>query len=933
MSSKVCRRGRGARRGPHESPLHCEALEGRVLLSGAFRPPAVPLVTSDPYLSIWSEADHLTDDSTRHWTGAEQALVSLIRVDGAPYRLMGNDPGTVPALPQISVQVLPTRSIYNFANTHVHVTMTFMTPALPDNLDVLSRPLTYITWDVQSVDGLNHSVSIYDSTSSELAVNTTDQNVVWSRQTTGPLTALRVGTQAQTYLQPAGDGVRIDWGYAYAAADTGQSTSAIGADATLVSQFVNAGTVPSVDDTSMPRPVSNNQPVMAFVFNLGNVGAATVSRHVMIAYDEIYSINYFGDKLQPYWKRNGATASDLLQQAESDYPSLVQQCAAFDQELMADLTSEGGAQYAQIGALAYRQALAGCGLATDGNKQPLLFTKENTSNGDIATVDVMFPMSPELILFAPSLAKAMLVPVLNYAASSHWTFPNAPHDLGTYPDAFGRDDGGEGMPVEESGNMLIMIDALAQQANSAAFASQWWPQLTQWAQYLAQNGFDSGQLYTDDFLGPLPHNANLSVKAIIGLAAYGDLARLRGDMQDAITYTNLARTDAQKWIQMDSDGSHYRLAFDQPGTWSQKYNLVWDKILGFNLFPSTVSQAETNYYQTQLQPYGLPLDSRGAVTKTDWTLWSATLSSNLADFQTLITPLYNYLNQTGARVPMSDLYTSNAVNSDGLHARPVVGGVFIKMLADRAMWNKWASRDQAQVGNWAALPQIVEVVPSSQHQAITWKYTTQTPPANWNQPGFNDSSWSQGPGGFGTAGTPGAVVRTTWNTSDIWIRRTFVMPAGNFPNLQFYVYHDEDVEIYVNGVLGATAPGYVTSYQLLDISPAARALLTPGATITLAVHCHQTVGGQGVDVGLANVVDRVADFSYLLTLAQHYGQPGTFDTGDLNGDGVVNFADLLLLAQYYGQPIPPVPAAAAAAPLDSTTILPVSRRQRRPKRL
>ena len=909
----------------------CERLEPRTLLSAAaLRPPAVPLVTSDPYLSIWSEADHLTDSSTRHWTGAEQALVSLIRVDGSAYRLMGNDPAGIPAFAQSSVQVLPTRSIYEFDNAHVDVTLTFMTPALPDNLDVLSRPVGYITWDVRSVDGLNHSVSIYDSTSSELAVNTTDQNVVWQRQTMGPVTALQVGTQAQTYLQPAGDGVRIDWGYAYAAAPTVGSMSAIGADSALLSQFVSTGTLPSPDDPRMPRPVSDNQPVMAFAFNLGSVGAQPISRHVMIAYDEVYSINYFGDKLQPYWRRNGATPADLLPQAEADYPSLVQQCAAFDQELMADLTVEGGPQYAQIGALAYRQALAGCGLAADANKQPLLFTKENTSNGDIATVDVMFPMSPELILLSPSLAKAVLAPILTYSASSHWSFPNAPHDLGTYPNAFGRDDGGEAMPVEESGNMLIMLDAIAQQEGSAEFAAQWWPQVTQWAQYLAQNGFDSGQLYTDDFLGPLPHNANLSVKAIIGLAAFGDLARLHGDPQDAITYTNLARTDAQNWIQMDSDGNHYRLAFDQPGTWSQKYNLVWDQILGFNLFPVTVRQAEVAYYKTQLRSFGLPLDSRGSVTKTDWTVWSATLATNPADFQTLIMPLYNYLDQTGARVPMSDLYTSTDVNSDGLHARPVVGGVFIKMLADRAMWNKWASRDQAQVGNWAKLPQIVEVVPSSKNQPVTWRYTTQTPASNWNQVGFNDSAWQQGPAGFGTAGTPGAVVRTTWNTSDIWLRRTFTMPAGDFPNLQFYVYHDEGIEIYVNGVLGASATGYVTSYQLLDISPAARALLTPGTAITLAVHCHQTVGGQGVDVGLANITGRFADFSYLLTLAQHYNQPGTFDTGDLNADGTVNFADLLLLAQHYNQPIPfaATVAVAAAPALEDQLRLMAKRRAR-----
>ena len=209
---------------------------------------------------------------------------------------------------------------------------------------------------------------------------------------------------------------------------------------------------------------------------------------------------------------------------------MLARCEAFDNELMADLTKAGGEKYAQITALAYRECVAANGLAADANKQPLFFTKENTSNGDIATVDVFFPMDPIWILLSPSLAKASLVHVLMYSASPHWKFPNAPHDLGTYPLVIGRDDGGEGMPVEESGNMLILCDAIAQAEGNADFVAPWWPQLTQWAKYLEKYGLDpENQLCTDDFMGHLAHNANLSVKAILGLAAYGDLCRMRGD--------------------------------------------------------------------------------------------------------------------------------------------------------------------------------------------------------------------------------------------------------------------------------------------------------------------------------------------------------------------------------------------------------------------
>ncbi|HET6386385.1 MAG TPA: DUF5127 domain-containing protein [Armatimonadota bacterium] len=825
-----------------------------------FRPPAVPLVTFDPYLSIWSEADHLTDENTRHWTRREQSLRSLIRIDGKTYRLMGADPAAVPAFPQTGLRVFPTRTIYNFDNAHVHVTMTFMTAALPHDLNILSRPLSYITWQVRSVDGARHTVSIYDSASSELVVNTPDEKVDWSRARMGTLTAMRMGTVDQPILQMSGDGVRINWGYAYLAASRAQSTSAIGGDQTLLSSFVDHGALPARDDTRAPRAVSDDQPVMALVFNLGVIGAAPVSRHVMVAYDEIYAIKYFGQKLRPYWRRNGATPSTLLQSAEHDYTNVSQRCAAFDQELMADLSREGGPRYAQLAALAYRQCLAGTGLAADANKQPLLFTKENTSNGDIATVDVIFPMDPMMILFSPTLAKASLVPDLSYAASGRWRFPNAPHDLGTYPIVRGTDNGGEGMPVEESGNMIILCDAIAQEDGNARFVAPWWSKITQWAQYLEKYGLDpKNQLCTDDFMGHLAHNANLSVKAILALAAYGDLCRMRGDKADAARYTKEAKTDAAHWVRVTADGGHSRLAFDRPGTWSQKYNLVWDKILALNVFPPSVAQQEIAYYKKMMQPYGVPLDSRTHLTKTDWSLWSATLASSKADFETLVSPIYDYMDRTSSRDPLVDSYVTDNIKSDGMHARPVVGGLFIKMLADRAMWKKWSSGDRTKVGNWApipARPKLVVVVPTAMQRPAIWNYTTQRPPDGWTKPGFDDSQWKQGRAGFGTTGTPGAVIGTTWNTDDIWLRRTLTMPAGNHPNLVFLVYHDEDVQIFVNGVPAAGEAGFATSYVPLDITAPARAMLKPGAHVTLAVHCHQTTGGQDIDVGLASVVQK-----------------------------------------------------------------------------
>jgi hypothetical protein len=665
-----------------------------------FRPPAVPLVTCDPYFSVWSFADRLTDDTTRHWTGAKQSLTSMVRVDGKPYRVMGDQPDTVPALNQVGLRVWPTRTVFDFEGGGVHVALTFMTPFLPHDLDVLSRPATYITWRVRSLDGKQHAVSVYFDASSELAVDTPDEAIGWQHEEVPGLKVMRVGTRDRgRVLQRRGDDLRIDWGYAYVAVPEAFGPGETITDRRAAQQSFVAGVSLPVADVRQPRPVSDGWPVMAVSMELGQVGAEAAERHLILAYDDIWSIEYLNQRLRGYWRRNGARAADLLQWAARDYPSLTERCRAFDEDLNADLEQQGGQEYARLASLAYRQSLAANKLVAGPNGEPFFFPKENFSNGCIATVDVIYPGAPLLLLLNPKLLEAQLVPVLEYARSGRWHFPFAPHDLGTYPLADGQVYGGREqteenqMPVEESGNMLILMAALAKIEGNAGFAQKYWPLLAQWADYLKKEGLDpANQLCTDDFAGHLAHNANLSLKAIEALAGFAMLAKMTGHTDEAAIYRKTAEDFAVQWLEMAKDGDHYRLAFDKPGTWSQKYNLVWDSLLGFKLFPASLAETEIKYYQSKLDRFGLPLDNRKAYTKLDWELWTATLAGSQADFQALLSPIYNWLNETPSRVPLTDWYWTNNGKQAGFQARSVVGGVYIKMLSAPDLWKKWADQ-------------------------------------------------------------------------------------------------------------------------------------------------------------------------------------------------------------------------------------------------
>ena len=561
----------------------------------------------------------------------------------------------------------------------------------------MSRPVTYLTWRAESIDGTPHTVDLLLDVDPRIAVNDNQQKVTWGRTRANGLTLLNVGSQEQPELKRFGDRIRIDWGYFHLVVPDGEGSTTAMSYASL-SEFARSGDLPSADDGSMPKmAMGRSHPAhLAAAFHLGRVGAQAVERHVLLSYTEGYAIEYLQRKLKPYWQRNGMTETEMIEKAEADRPALEKKGIAFDADLMRDMERVGGKDYAYLTALAFRQTIAAHQLVADVDGQPMLFSKENDSNGCIDTVDVTYPSSPFFLLFNPRLLEAQLEPMMRYASLPRWRFPFAPHDLGTFPLANGQVYGGgemtedNQMPVEESGDLLLMIAALERKEGNWNFAERYFPQLEKWAAYLEEKGMDpENQLSTDDFAGHLAHNTNLSLKAIEALGAFAEIAKNTGHADLARRYEAIAKAMPAKWEKMARDGDHYRLAFDQPGTWSQKYNLVWDSLLGLHLFPDSIAKTEWAFYAKQMQRYGLPLDNRKTITKLDWEFWTASLSDDPKQFADLAARIRQWADEGRSRVPLTDFYDTVTGLQQGFQARSVVGGIFIKALYDPEVVAHW----------------------------------------------------------------------------------------------------------------------------------------------------------------------------------------------------------------------------------------------------
>jgi hypothetical protein len=587
--------------------------------------------------------------------------------------------GIKPAV-QTGVELTATQTNYKFRCGKADLLVSFTSPLLLNDMDIFIRPVSYISYKVRANDNRSHSIQVYFGASSNIAVNKPVQNVAAELYTDGKLSILRAGTTEQAILKKKGDDLRIDWGYMHIAVP--KSANAL--------QYITRGNEIGNPFSASPRttaPIAVTDTIrgkelfLNTVIPFGSVGKSFIEKFVEIGYDDLFPVEFFGIQLKPWWKADGTkTIEKELNMAFSDYNSVMKKCASFNHTIYQDAQKAGGDKYAKLCVIAYRQSVAAHVLVKSTHGEILFLSKENFSNGSINTVDVTYPSAPLYLAYGPRFMEGMLNGIFIYSETGKWKKDFAAHDLGTYPIANGQTYG-EDMPVEESGNMLILTAAVVKAEKNLPYARKHWETLTAWANYLVKAGLDpANQLCTDDFAGHLAHNANLSIKAIEGIACYASLAQQLDEKAAAAKYRNIAVEMAKKWVKMADAGNHYSLVFGSKNTWSQKYNLVWDKVLGLNLFPQQIFDKEVKFYLSKQNKFGLPLDSRKTYTKSDWIMWTAALSNNAASFKALTDPVYKYATETPTRVPLSDWHETTNGKMVGFQARSVVGGYFMKVL-------------------------------------------------------------------------------------------------------------------------------------------------------------------------------------------------------------------------------------------------------------
>lgn len=421
---------------------------------------------------------------------------------------------------------------------------------------------------------------------------------------------------------------QANWGYWYYATENlAGLTYQSGADTDVRGQFLANGRLANTQDTNY-RAIDDAYPVFGFAVDLGKVSTSSVSTLFQLSLHQENCVQFEGangnQSVPCLWTSYFDDETSAVSYFYNDYDECSTITSSFDDQISSDSISAGGQDYLSLTSLAVRQAFGALEF-TNSPETPWVFLKEISSDGNIQTVDVIFPFHPIAIYTNATLLRYILDPLFINQEAGYWPYQFSIHDLGSaFPNATGHNDGNDEMqPLEECGDMLIMTLAYAQRTNDNAYLAQHYDILKQWNNYLVNDSLiPMNQISTDDFAGSLANQTNLAIKGIIGIEAMAQIANRTGNVEDGQNFTNIAHNYVNKWMGFAIAGpagnltkSHTTLAYGENDTYSLLYNLFGDRELGLDLVPQTVYDMQSEFYPTVFNEYGVPLDTRHSYTK------------------------------------------------------------------------------------------------------------------------------------------------------------------------------------------------------------------------------------------------------------------------------------------------------------------------------
>ena len=656
--------------------------------------PSYPLWIIDPNFSVWSPCDELNGGDTVFWTGLSRRTYGFVHANGNTYCFLGRRDGAR-QLKQTGVSVSAFGTHYTFAGDGFTLKVDFVSPLPPNDRKRLSCPVCYTEYEAEFEGEVPDDFSVAIALDEEYCYNGESAKTVGGVLPLKGYEAAFMTRLRNLVMSNADDIAAPDWGDVYL---TGEEAFFV-TDAAL-NEYIFAGEAKYVR--------KDRERNYLFAVSRSPKG------YFMTAFDDKVSIFYFGEWLKGYYFRKGKTIIDALNESRKNHDDILEQCSAFDKKLKEDC-EKVGKDYYTLACAALRQSVGAHKLVENAKGDLLSLSKECDSNGCIGTADVSYPSIPLFLIYNPELVNAMMTGIFDFAKMPVWTYDFAPHDIGTYPWCIGQVYGVKNrddkyscnmtcfweyprthtmlylrpaasevyeekyqMPVEECGNMLIMTAAGASEKQ----AKKNFPLLKKWVKYLEKYGLKpSNQLCTDDFAGHLANNANLAIKALAGLEAFSVVCKRLGKDALAQEYRKKAEKFAEDFKAIVGEGI-MPLAYGMEGSYSLKYNILFDKLFGFSLIGQDVCERETSYYIQKNERCGVPLDTRRDYTKSDWILWCAALTDEREKTEALYAPVLTYLAESSSRKPFGDWYDTKTGLIEHFFNRTVQGGIFAPLLKE-----------------------------------------------------------------------------------------------------------------------------------------------------------------------------------------------------------------------------------------------------------